>query len=288
MEQESSVGIVSELGTLGAQAVGSIAPDGDGSLSRAIRDILSQVYIPTTECVVASCIDGRDAAVTGDKATDSPSKAPDAAGGTLALWMAFVLNGCNLAFEPFLEALRKASIPIGGHTDDHEHIDASGCGANDRLGHILELISAGPSLARIVALTKELGAAVSEADVSRLAKRADELSGSDLLGTPTQRIALIEEYGDTVTLCGGHAEQLIVINTIPQTTLDRSGLRDRLGERAAAFNVDTWAFRESLRQAAAALDQEDLSFESLLAALLFYSLATALVLCGPTMPLVLR
>jgi hypothetical protein len=202
--------------------------------------------------------------------------------------MAFVLNGCDLALEPFLEALQRADIPIGGHTDDHEHIGASGCGANDKLGHILELISAGPSLARIVALTKELGMAVSEASISRLSKRADDLSGHSLLGTPTQRIALIAEYGNSVTLCGGHAEQLIVINAIPQTTLDRLSLRERLGERAAVFNVDVWAFKESLKQVATVLDQEDRAFEDLLTAMLFYNLATALALCGPSMPLVLR
>jgi hypothetical protein len=285
MDQESSLAVISDFGTLGPQAVGGIVPDGDGSLSRAIEDILGQVYIPTTECVTASCIDGRD---IDDGMATNTSKAPDTAGGTLALWVAFVLNGCDLPLESFLETAQKAGIPLGGHTDDHEHIDASGCGANDKLGHILELISAGPSLARVAGLSRELGIPVSETSVARISKRADDLGGHSLLGTPTQRIDLIKKYGNLTTLCGGHVEQLIVINTIARTTLDRSSLKEHLGERAAVFNVDAWAFKESLKRTAAALDKEDLSLEGLLLAMVFYNLATALVLCGPSMRIVLR
>ncbi|MDR1082406.1 MAG: cadmium-containing carbonic anhydrase [Coriobacteriales bacterium] len=296
MEQKSFTGKISGLGMLGPQAVGGIVPDGDGSLTRKIRDILDLAYTPTTECIVASCIDGRGPdslgpELNGDGAmTSKLSKAPDAAGGTLALWVAFVLSGRDVPLEAFLKRLQKAGIPIGGHTDDHEHIGASGCGANDKLGHILELMSAGPSLARIVALTRELGVSVSESCVARLSKRADALNGSELLSTPVQRLALIKEYGSLMTLCKGHTEQLIVINTIAKTTLDRLSLKERLGGRAAVFNVDVWAFEDSLKQAATALDEEDESppFETLYAAMLFYNLATALVLCAPSMPMALR
>jgi hypothetical protein len=202
--------------------------------------------------------------------------------------MAVVLNDRDLPLELFLAALRGADIPIGGHTDDHEHSGASGCGANDKLGHILELLSAGPSLARIVELTVGLGIAVSRECVERLSERADALTGSSLLDTPLQRIALLEAYGESVTLCGEHREQAIIINTVPATTLDRLELRERLGEQTAAFNVDLWAFEPSLQQVTAALGLEGLSLKSLLVAMVFYNLATALVLCGPKMPLLLR
>jgi hypothetical protein len=288
MEHKSSGVIISDLGLLGPQAIGSITPDTEsedegehtGSLSRAIRDRLHLVYIPTTEDVVASCIDGRGAL------SEEGDELPDAAGGSLALWIAFVLSGRDLPLGSFLEGLRNAGLPVGGHTDGHEHIGASGCGANDKLGHILELLSAGPSLARVVALTRELGVPVSDALILRLSKRADDLSGNDLLGTPLQRIALIEQYGSVTSLCGEHTEQLIIINTIPATTLDRLSLKERLGERATVFNIDAWAFENSLRQAAGALGEKDVVFEDLLVAMLLYNLATALVLCAPGMPLI--
>ncbi|MDR1015101.1 MAG: hypothetical protein LBL86_09030 [Coriobacteriales bacterium] len=310
MKQEAPV--VSDLGPLGPFATGGIVPDGEGegSLSQTIRDTLDSAYVPTTATVVASCIDGRgiaggatsgsvdDAAssAAGGAAqpplgpTDASGRRPDAAGGTLALWVAFVLNGCDLPLEDFLKGLQRAGVPIGGHTDDHAHGEASGCGANDKLGRILELVGTGPALDRIVALVEDMGVPVSEAGILRISKRADALSvsGSVLLGTPVQRLSLIGEHGSSVTLGGGHTEQLIVINAVPGTTLDRQALKGRLGEQAAAFNVDVWAFAGSLGQAAAALGLEGLPPQGLLVAMLLYNLATALVLCGPSMRLLLR
>jgi hypothetical protein len=252
---------------------------------------LDSVYVPTAATVVASCIDGRGAAGVVAGAAGGPgAAAPDAAGGTLALWVAFVLNGCDLSLETFLKGLQGGGVPIGGHTDDHAHGGASGCGANDKLDTILGIIGTRRTLGPIVALAEALGAPVSEADALRLSKRAVALrgNGSALLGTPGQRLSLIEEHGSSVTLCGGHTEQLVVINDVPATTLDRAALKRRLGEQAAAFNVDVWAFEASLAQAAAALGLEYPAPQALLVAMLLYNLATALVLCGPSMRLVLR
>jgi hypothetical protein len=290
----TSTATISSLGRLGSQAVGNIGPERVNGriLPQEIEKHLDSFYGPTSRTVVASCIDGRN---VGEKTDDlsaagygQQDRDPDAAGGTLALWVAFVLGGCDLSLEDFLAALQSAGVPIGGHTDDHEHVGTSGCGANDKLDHILGLLSGGLSLARVVSLAKVLGVPVSEACASQLSQRAYELKGSPLLGTPPQRMALLESYGKTVTLCGGHSEQLVIVNAVPQTTLNRTRLTESLGEQAAAFNVDVWAFPGSLEQAAAALSQDCPEQEYLLAAMVFYNLATALVLCASDMPVVLR
>ncbi|MDR2108486.1 MAG: hypothetical protein LBP28_03380 [Coriobacteriales bacterium] len=301
-------GTVVDLGALGPQAIGRISPQStaEGSLFKETLKILDALYSLTSQEVVTSCIDGRSVCPAPEglyaleKTASAPSpasganrlsaleKGPDAAGATLALWVAVVLSGHDLPLEGFLRALRDDGVPIGGHSDDHEHSGASGCGANDKLETILQLINNEQTLSCITGLAKGLGMVIEPKCAARLARRAGYLTESPLLGTAAQRLSLIEEYGQSVVLCGGHSEQLIIINTVPKTTLNRSLLKERLGENAAAFNVDLWAFEPSLRRVVVATGLKNPDFDDLFAALLFYNLATALVLCGPEMRVVLR
>ena len=275
---------IRQLGSLGVEAIGSIAPAVPPVVdigAAELGDILDSVYRPTDEQVIAACIDGRSA-------IQSQALSPNAAGGSLALWAALLLSGPDIRFEDFLAGLKAAGIGIGGHTDDHAHGASSGCGANDKLQTILELIAATASSQRIAVLAASLGVVIDEQDAARLAERAAELAGGDGLGTATERLALLRCYGDVSSLCGAHNEQLIVINAVQGTTLDRFALSERFGERAAVFNVDSWAFEPSLLAMTNALGFQDLDLQNLLAALTAFNLGCALALCDSCMPVALR
>ena len=275
---------IRHLGNLGVEAIGSIAPAapsvaGIGAVE--LCDSLDAAYRSSDEQVIAACIDGRSA-------IQSQALSPNAAGGSLALWAALLLSGPDIRFEDFLAGLKAAGIGIGGHTDDHAHGASSGCGANDKLQTILELIAATAGSQRIAALAAGLGVVIDEKDSAKLAERAAELAGGDGLGTATERLALLRCYGDVSSLCGAHNEQLIVINAVQGTTLDRFALSERFGERAAVFNVDSWAFEPSLLEMTDALGFQDLDLQNLLTALTAFNLGCALALCDGSMPVVLR
>jgi len=279
------LGIVSnrELGILGFEALGSIEPSTEEQQQRArmLRAQLDGFYVPTSQQVVASCIDGRRP-VAGE------TNSPNAAGGSLALWVVALLGGYEVDLDDFLIALKVAGIEIGGHTDDHAHALATGCGANDKLPAIVRLLAQQSSLEWMVGVMGSLGILPRDGFTARLRHAACNLADSGRLGTPAKRLASLDKQGNLVELSGAHSELLVVINMVAATTLSRSRLADGLGQQAAIFNVDAWSFDGSVRQVQDALGHDGAERGFLVGALVSFNLATALVLCGPAMPVLAR
>lgn len=264
-------------------AVGSIqpGPDQQDRLGELVERLaVGEFHVPTPDSVPSACIDGRGG---------SARLVPNAAGGSESLLVADDLTFKRLAYGTdgstaaqyarLLGTLADADAPIGGHTDDHAAGVASGCGANDRLETIYLFIAENGQVLRDMA--GALGITVPD-DLHDLILENARVRNT--FSTGAELLARLREGGGAVDdLHGTHREAAAVINTVAGTTLDRPAL-ERAFPGYQAFNVDVWSFEAAAR--AIAHDGSDVP--ALLAAIVYYNLATAHVLCGPGMRVVVR
>ena len=238
-----------------------------------------EFYVATDGSIPYGCIDGRDT-------RDGLTPRPDSAGGTESLFVADDLTAQRFAgdgttrdaFARTLKFVHDAGYPVGGHTDTHAHGVASGCGANDKLPLVYDFIARnGAELRRLAA---GLGIEASDEGYQKIMANASERTE---FSPATDLLSELQSYGDVATLDGDHHEVVAVINTKSGTTLDRIALRAEFGEMFEAFNVDAWTFRPS----AELITPEDGDIDATVLALAFYNLATAHVLCGKTMRVVI-
>lgn len=233
-----------------------------------------EFHVHVDGTIPCMCIDGRPGA---------HGLAPNSAGGSESLMVADDLttkrfageDGTTLgSYKNILEILQGEGLAIGGHTDDHAHGDASGCGANDKLTLIYDFIARQGNAIRD--LTAALDVTVSDETHELITRNAAERTqfstGSELLS------ALRQAGGDEVIdpLEGSHKEVVAVINMRRGTTLDREALAREFGDAYQAFNVDAWSFVEAAE--AISLSEEETNLK--VVAMAYYNLATAGVLCG--------
>lgn len=217
---------------------------------------------------------------------------PNGAGGTLSLVVAddllrqdFAGDGTTVdAARKVFRHLIEAGHPVGGHCDAKADDIKSGCGANDKLPIIYSKIS-GKS-AEIRALVESLGYNVDDSThtdiVAGAQRRMQFSSGREVLDV------MREEGGEENVdkLRGEHNEVLAVINSVPGTTLNRDAVVREFGEYYQSFNTDTWSFEAGAR--ALYPEAGDAEIQRAVIAMVYYNLATALTLCGPTMRVVVR
>lgn len=276
--------------TLGAYAKGTIQPRPDQQ--ERLEEFTDRVargefHTPITSPAIipARCVDGRSAA------NGAPLPAPNAAGGTESLFVAddlttqrFTGQGSTTltGYTNVVNFLRQAGYEVGGHTDTHAQGDKSGCGANDKLPDIYDFIAQnGPMLQELaVRLGVEVSGPTHDLLQANAAKRTQFSKGAELLAYLKQ--VARSEFVDTLE--GEHNEVAAVINTVPQTTLDRAALAKEFGLNYQAFNVDVWAFEE----AAKVLSGVQSEVAAKVAAMVYYNLATTLVLAGPKLRVIVR
>lgn len=263
---------------LGAHAQGAIEPrkDQQERLEEFTRRVGSgEFHVPTKYTVLCGCIDGRPGCTVK----------PNSAGGTESLMVADDLaskhfqadDGTTLgAYKNTLSFLKESGYPIGGHDDSHANSEKSGCGANDRLREIYNMISGKSAV--IKELAENLGANISEATHHLITTQAKERTsfsrGAELISELSKQTS-----GGYDHLEGEHNEVMAIINLRGGTTLDRDAIDGEFGSNYQAFNIDLWAFPETAK-VIPDTDSNDVQ-EQKIAALVYYNLATALVLCGP-------
>lgn len=241
------------------------------------RMTTGEFHVPVDGTMPTKCIDGRPGA---------RGLAPNTAGGTESLMVADDLTTqrfagedgtTQAAYRNILAILRGEGAPVGGHTDDHAHGEASGCGANDKLSLIYDFTVRHAD--EIRGLADAVGVSVDDEThdliVSNAAARTSFSAGGELLTELRQ--AGGEEAIDPLE--GGHKEVVAVINLRTGTTLDREALAAEFGNDYQAFNVDAWSFAEATE--AISLSEEETNQK--VAAMVYYNLATAGVLCGKGM-----
>lgn len=273
--------------TLDSYAVGSIQASGvqNERLEEFTERVASGEFhrsVAEGQTIPSRCVDGRSANTT------SPL-APNAAGGSETLFVADDLtvkglatpDGTSLsAYANMLDWLKAHHFEVGGHTDTNAQGDISGCGANDKLETIYGyMVDHGDTLR---AVADDLGVNVSDKAHTLIMKNARERSQFSKGG---ELLSMLEEQASTEfldVLVGSHKEVVAVINTKAGTTLDRAAVKQEFGAAYQAFNVDAWSFRA----AADAISVEPLEpheIEAKVAAMVYYNLATTLVLAGPKM-----
>ena len=264
-------------------AIGSIQPDDKQAerLDEFTDRVGSGEFLKSTdESIVCDCIDGRHGS--------QGALRPNAAGGSESLTVADDLTSHRFGgadsttcgqYKATLAYLHDHHYPVGGHTCEGVSGTASGCGANDKLPAIYAFIAEHGDVLR--SLVGALGSEVTDEThtliVENAAKRSAFSDGSELL------TALKDEPDARVSqLVGAHREVLALINNRQGTTLDRDAVREEFGDEYQAFNVDTWAFAASAK----AIANDDTDAYQKLIAMLYYNLATAHVLVGPTLRVV--
>lgn len=233
--------------------------------------------------LLARCVDGRIPELGAGPLV------PNAAGGTETLYVADDLttkiyeadDGTTLGgYANLLTALRQKGYVVGGHTDTHAEGEKSGCGANDKLPLIYQYIAENGDL--LQALAEKIGVGVSNDTKNMIVQNAGARTqfseGSTLLQVLEKNAK--EEFVDH--LAGDHKEVAVVINMRHGTTLDRDAVAAEFGNGYQAFNVDAWAFEEAAR--VTSLDEQEI--QQKIAAMTYYNLATALVLGGPKLRVV--
>jgi hypothetical protein len=262
--------------TLDSHAIGSI--QANGAQSERLEELTERIatgefHHPVAEgmSIPARCVDGRSAGgsetlFVADDLTVKGLATPD--GTTLS------------AYKNMLNWLRVHGFEVGGHTDTYVQGNASGCGANDKLEIIYDYIANRGDVLRAVG--SDLGIAISEDVHDLIVKNAQERSqfsgGRELLNVLKENAN--SEFLDT--LVGEHKEVATVVNMKEGTTLDRTALKNEFGPDYQAFNVDAWSF-EAAAKAISVEPLEAFEIEAKVVAMVYYNLATALVLAGPKM-----
>lgn len=263
--------------TLLTNAVGSIEARADQieRLDEITERLLAgEFYVATKDAIPSACIDGR---VGG-------TPRPNAAGGTNTIVVGEDLTNdisqdYIASYDAVISRLSSENLPVGGHDDEHANDEKSGCGACDRLTDIYAYLASHGDDLRSMAST--LGVTISNESfktmISNARVRNDFSSGSAIK-------SILESSNGTIDhLCGEHNEVIAVINRRKGTTLDREALEHEFGPSYEAFNIDVWAFPEAAKHIHSTMEANDK-----IAAMVLYNLATAHVLCGPSMRVIVR
>ncbi|MCA9301233.1 hypothetical protein KDA08_03720 [Candidatus Saccharibacteria bacterium] len=296
---------VKKVPVLGNIAIGAIEPKGRveaGEISDTTVDLLAEQMsqgrqyeeIDVDPGVVNMlipkwCVDGRSD-------PDSDQQAPNAAGGTYSLVVAEALIDAEILVaqgktsvahsKEMFEDLTSNGYDIGGHTDDHATTEKCGCGACDRMAEIISFIA--DKADEISEISATLGVEVSQELIGKIKAGAELLIENKYVSTGPEMIQNIKDVtkdeSHVQTVRGPHNEVVLGINTKVGTTLDRGSITNEFGEQYQAFNLDVWALENGIK---AIESNEDLVNEKFVAGV-FYNIATAAVLAGPSLRVVVN
>lgn len=279
--------MIADFITLGSAARGTIQPRKDQQ--NRLEEFVSRVSTGEFHAPIANnlipvrCVDGRSTAV------EVSSLAPNAAGGSESLFVAddltvkrFAANDGSVlgGYKNTLKCILKSDYEVGGHTDSHAQGEKSGCGANDRLPEIYQYIATKGVVLR--SMTQALGTEVDEGTHELITKNAagrTEFSAGAEIFKVLSKIAKPECVD---TLYGEHNEVAVVVNKKNGTTLDRMALASEFGSNYQAFNADVWAFEKAAEVGSESQEET----RQKLIAMVYYNLATTLVLAGPELHII--
>lgn len=273
-----------ELGAVGTGAIEARTDQQERLAEFTNRVGSGEFHRQTTGTIPCLCIDGRNCSQQGELL-------PNSAGGSETLMVAddlttklFAVDGDTTTrgqYANTLDYLKKAGYPIGGHTAAELHGAPSGCGANDKLPAIYAYMAQNGDTLRSLA-ENILGYEITDADqaliIGNATTRSEFSGGNELLS------ALQAEGGRADALEGEHNEVVAVINRRAGTTLDRVAVAAEFGDAYQSFELDEWSFEEGARVISTTGGEDEVRQKRI--AMLYYNLATAGVLCGPGMRVV--
>lgn len=241
-----------------------------------------KLFIPTW------CVDGRLCGTVS-------RLAPNAAGGTYSLVVGEALIDADSLIAQnqtsashggrVFSSLTQNGYDIGVHSDDHASGENCGCGACDKMGQIVGFL--GENIAGLSEKAAELGVVVPDVLQQKIATNATNLNSSGYISSGKEMNQAAIEATDEAhnqELVGSHNEVVLVVNTVVGTTLDRQSLAKEYGEDYEAFNLDVWALKNGID----AISSSEVEASEKFAAAVLYNLATACVLAGPSLRVVVR
>jgi len=263
-------------------------------ISEAVRR-LNEFYVAVTDDAKTRCIDGRyDPHV--DEAHLGP-QVPGGAPGAALAWRLGVDEG-SIASATFLadaermiDEFERHGFAPGGHRDTNNAgaPDKVGCGAIDGIDVIVGAMMAHlDDHKRIVSLI--LGD-----DFNNRVYR-EMLGGASLVNFESDRyfagrekiLDILEQRfpGSVATLEGDHAEALVVVNMVPQTTLASNRFAQTFNG-VQAFGYDVWRSLEMAKSLLPRNDQERLR-QNFVMARVMTTVATLMALTDGSQRLILR
>lgn len=234
------------------------------------------------------CVDGR-------LDEEGTALAPNAAGGTYSLVVgealidaaALIENGETSAShaKTMFQSLKTNGYEVGGHQDSHADDEKCGCGACDKMSPIFQFII--DNISELSEKAATLGVVLDETLQQKIKSNTEALLGANYVSTGPEMISTVKYVAgeDHVqTLLNDHNEVILVVNTQEATTLSRRSLSNEFGDEYEAFNLDIWALQNGIN--AIATSESEASEK--LAASVLYNLATACVLAGPSLRVLVR
>lgn len=234
------------------------------------------------------CVDGRGLKV-----------GPNAAGATFSLVMADALTtqsyrraGEDAATHAgtILGELKHVGHEVGGHDDENAHGPFCGCGAQDKLDNlhdetapsILEYIDRRGDDIRALLESPAIGLTISDEVHATITGRSRELRKERYAANGAAiKAATVAVAGEESieSVRGTHNEVALRIRTMAGKTIDRVKLRQKYGDRLQTFELDLPA----LRQGVEALSLSKAEADDKFIAALYYNVATASTLSGPSL-----
>ena len=239
------------------------------------------------KAIPAQCVDGRS------RVDGSYEPRPKAAAGTFSAVIGDALTTASYRPEGGDAAAHAKEVYayfmrhgyVGGHDADHASQGGCGCGAEDKLKDILIYIR--DHGADIQSFLKDAGVPVDRATHEHIVKQAAALLDQDYVvsGTILRDVFMsVAGKASIETLTGQHNEVALVINTVPDTTVDRATLAETYGSKFQVFELDV----PSLQIAADALSVSVEEARQKFAAMLYYNVATAAVLADTSLRILVR
>ena len=264
-----------------------ITPNALASFLATVGDFYTNV-VRKSDVIPCQCVDGRS------RQDGSYEPEPKAAAGTFSLVVGDALttnsfrkdgNDAAVHAEAIYTHLIRHGYHVGGHDADHASGSGCGCGAEDNLQVILEFI--GDHGDEIQHFLKQFDIHVNLQTHRQIIRQAKSLlTESYIVPGVSLRQAAVTAGGAACieTLTGPHHEVALVINTEPGTTIDRKKLAAAYGDAFQVFELDLPA----LTAASKVLARTSSEAKQKQAAMLYYNAATAAVLAGPSLRVVLR
>ena len=282
---------------------GSVSADGQIANKKATRELIdeatkriSEFYVQSSNDAPARCIDGRQ-----DPKLNPGKLGPQVPGGAAGAAIAFRLGvdqddltrGTFLNdAESMLSNFIRLGFPLGGHRDEHSVGKAvAGCGAIDFMDIMIATMT-DPSLVddhkRVVKLL--MGPRFNRDNYLRVMGAAVLINGrsKDYFRGREAVIDMIEKKlpGGISTLKGDHAECVVVVNLVPDTTLDSNKFSETF-KGMQAFGYDIW---RSLEMAQRIMPRPDdtVDRERFVMARIMSTVATLMALTDGSQRLIVR
>lgn len=225
-------------------ACGHISPDKTPELT------ITDALIPATQTLPGRCVDGR-------LPLDMQLALPCLPGAFLSPALAHAATS-GLDLEAASSEVASAMAADGHEVLIHTgEVPGRGCGAIDSLPDILNITT-----------SEDLASAA--ADLHLPEPRAVSIAG---------RATGLYDSVKAQALRGGHAEQAIVINRRPDTTVDRTAFAEEV------FWVDAWAIDEIANYLSARFGDDPREIRAILSG---FTTATMAALCAPEMPVLIE